>query len=295
MKYNTVALAFLFLSDALAQPHMHQHQRHHEKRDVVWTTEWEIVTETLSITATIWVDGDATPVPPTLTSTTTSHVPTTSTTSTSATPAEFHESPTTPSPQAPSTSTSVAPYVPPTPSTSSVYVQAAAPTSTYVAPVVDSVTSPAYVAPTTPATPTTTEAAYVAPVATSAAPAQATTAPSSSSSGSSSGGVCSSTSQCEGDLTFYTAGLGACGWPTDGDTEMVIALPHVLMGTQSNGNPYCGKMVTVMHNGQSIIAKVVDKCTGCDNYSIDLSNLAFSSLGIDFNQGRTTGTWYFND
>jgi cytoskeletal protein RodZ len=270
MKYSVVILALLTLSGAIVQPHkqhQHQHQKYHEKRDVVWTTEC------------IWVDGDATPVPPN-SSTTTSHIPTTSTISSSEIPVQFHESPTS-SPQVPSTSTSVAPYVPPTPSTSSVYVPPAAPTSTYVAPVVDSVTSPAYVAPTT------TEA----PAATTTAPAQATA----SSSGSSSGGTCSYESPCTGDLTYYTAGLGACGLTTDGDKEMVIVLPHDFMGTQSNGNPYCGKTVTISFEGTSITATVVDKCMGCTGYSIDLSNLAFSSLGINFAQGRVRGSWYFND
>ena len=91
------------------------------------------------------------------------------------------------------------------------------------------------------------------------------------------------------------AGLGACGLTTDGDKEMVIALPHDLMGTQSNDNPYCGKTVTISYKGTSITAKVVDKCMGCTGYSIDLSNLAFSSLGISFNQGRVIGIWYFNN
>jgi hypothetical protein len=30
-------------------------------------------------------------------------------------------------------------------------------------------------------------------------------------------------------------------------------------------------------------------------YSIDLSNLAFSSLGVAFDVGRTQASWYFND
>jgi hypothetical protein len=97
------------------------------------------------------------------------------------------------------------------------------------------------------------------------------------------------------DCPFYQAGLGACGLTTDGNKEMVIALPHDLMGTQSNDNPYCGKTVTISYKETSITAKVVDKCMGCTGYSIDLSNLAFSSLGISFNQGRVTGIWYFND
>ena len=276
MKYGTVVLALLSLSGAIAQPHKqhHQHQRHHEKRDVVWTTTWEIVTETLSITTTIWVDGDETLVP------STSLEPTTSA-STTQSPAEFHQSPTS-SPAAPTTSTSVAPYIPPTPSTSSVYVPPAAPTSTYVA-LVDSVTTPVYVAPVT----------SQAPVPTTAAPAPASATPASSP--STSGGTCSSESPCSGDITYYQAGLGACGITSDGDEDLVIALPWELMGTQSNGNPYCGKTVTIERDGVSIVATVVDKCMGCIGYSIDLSNLAFSSLGVAFAVGRTTADWYFNE
>jgi hypothetical protein len=76
---------------------------------------------------------------------------------------------------------------------------------------------------------------------------------------------------------------------------MVIALPHDLMGTQSNGNPYCGKTVTIQKGSAKVIATVVDKCMGCTGMSIDLSNKAFSGLGIAYDTGRTQGTWWFND
>jgi len=94
-------------------------------------------------------------------------------------------------------------------------------------------------------------------------------------------------------MTHYDAGLGACGWETDGSTENVVALSHIMMGTQSNGNPYCGKTITVKLNGKSITAKVVDKCMGCAMYAIDLSNVAFSSLA-DMGVGRTQVEWFFN-
>jgi hypothetical protein len=269
MKYSILALALLSLSGAIAQPHkqqQHQHQRRHEKRDIVWTTTWEIVIETLSITTTIWVDGDATSVPSTslVATTSTSLVPITSA-STTQSPAEFHQSPT----PAPTTSTSVARYIPPTPSTSSVYVPPAVPTSTYVAP-------------------TTYQAPDDAPDPTTAAPAATSTTPATS------GGTCSSGSPCTGDITYYQAGVGACGITSDGDTQMVIALPFEFMGTESNDNPYCGKTVTIERGGASIVATVVDKCMGCHGFSIDLSNLAFSSLGVPFAVGRTTAMWYFN-
>lgn len=106
---------------------------------------------------------------------------------------------------------------------------------------------------------------------------------------------CSLENPCSGDLTFFTAGLGACGQTTDGDTESVIALPYELMGTKSNDNPYCNRSVTIEKDGKKIEATVVDKCMGCVGYSIDLSNKAFSSLGIDFSVGRTKGTWFFNN
>jgi hypothetical protein len=67
------------------------------------------------------------------------------------------------------------------------------------------------------------------------------------------------------------------------------------MGTVSNNNPYCGKTITIKHNGQTVVATVVDKCMGCNDYSIDLAIDAFSSLGMDLSIGRTIGTWYFND
>lgn len=81
----------------------------------------------------------------------------------------------------------------------------------------------------------------------------------------------------------------------NGDTDMVIALPHDLMGIQSNGNSFCGKTVTITSNMHTVIATVVDKCMGCTGYSIDLSNSAFLGLGYDLSVGRTTASWYFND
>jgi len=96
-------------------------------------------------------------------------------------------------------------------------------------------------------------------------------------------------------MTYYDVGLGACGW-TNTDSESVVALPFEFMGTESNGNPYCGRMITITADasGKSTTAKVVDKCMGCDGYSIDLSPTAFSALA-DESVGRTGCKWYFSD
>jgi len=158
----------------------------------------------------------------------------------------------------------------------------------YVAPVESSSsTTPVYVPETT------TVAPVVAAVSTTeTTPAVAATT--AASSGSSSG-TCSSSSPCEGDITYYEAGLGACGWTNDGDVENVVALPHGLMGEQSNGNPYCGKTITIKctATGKTTTAKVTDKCMGCVDMAIDLSNAAFLDLD-DLSVGRTGATWYFN-
>ncbi|KAG4427801.1 hypothetical protein IFR05_016718 [Cadophora sp. M221] len=108
-----------------------------------------------------------------------------------------------------------------------------------------------------------------------------------------SGGSCVSEYPCSGDITYYEAGLGACGVTTDGSVEKVIALPVGLMGVQSNDNPYCGKTVTIRKGSKTTVATVVDKCMGCEGNSIDLSNAAFLELA-DLSVGRTTAEWWFN-
>ncbi|PQE30511.1 allergen Asp F7 protein [Rutstroemia sp. NJR-2017a WRK4] len=105
--------------------------------------------------------------------------------------------------------------------------------------------------------------------------------------------ICTSGAPCTGDITFYVAGLGSCGWTTDGDTEAIIALPYELMGTQSNGNPYCGLYVTISYGGKTVNAKVVDKCMGCTGKSIDLSKAAWNQLASE-DVGRTQAEWWFN-
>ena len=112
---------------------------------------------------------------------------------------------------------------------------------------------------------------------------------------SSSGRECSLGSPCEGDITYYTAGLGACGIISDGNIQNVVALPYGLMGPESNDNPYCGKTITItcIATGKITIATVVDKCMGCDGFSIDLSEAAFLDLD-DLVVGRTSASWYFN-
>lgn len=294
MKSTTFALGALMASVAIAQPHrQHKHMDKHHKRneEVVWVTDYDYVTETAKVTTTIWVsEGFVIP-------TEAASNPTSAAASSQTNAANFFENA---SKAAKPSSTSTSIYVAPTPE--STYVAPPPPSSTSVAPTPSPEPEPTstYVAPA----PVVESSTYVAPVVetptpvytpvaatTSAAPVAASTY--SSSSGGSTGGVCSSGSPCEGDITYYEAGLGACGETTDGSVDKVIALPVGLMGSQSNGNPYCGKTVTIKKGSKTTTATVVDKCMGCEGNSIDLSNAAFLELA-EFDVGRTTATWWFN-
>lgn len=167
-------------------------------------------------------------------------------------------------------------------------------------------------APTTPAAVTTSApvaaAPYTPPVAASSTPA-AQAQPSSPAkanpgkSGQSGAVTGSSTASCDGegaacsgDITHWDGGLGACGWNVNTKSDFQIALPHGFMGTQSNGNPYCGKSLTIMNptTGQTAQATVGDKCMGCDGRSIDLTDALFDAVGGNCD-GRCSGfTWWFN-
>lgn len=101
---------------------------------------------------------------------------------------------------------------------------------------------------------------------------------------------------CEGDITHWDGGLGACGWDVNSASDMQIALPYGFMGTQSNGNPYCGRSLTIKNptTGTTIQATVGDKCMGCTGRSIDLTNAAFAAVGNGCD-GRCSGfEWWFN-
>jgi len=282
MKSTTFALASLLSTAVFA--HGHQHADKHAKRDVVWVTDYDYVTEIVGETTTIWVtsSGGSGGKPTTVTSTMDSASP-----SASASAAQFFQ----PS-SAASVQSSAAAQAPSSESASSSATSSAAPASSAES------SSPTQAAPSTFATSTSAAASSAAPSSTvqsSSATTSSSAAASSTASSSSSSGECTEGSPCAGDITYYDTGLGACG-ETNANTDHVIALPHGLMGTQSNGNPYCGRTVSITceSTGKTATATVVDKCMGCDGYSIDLSPAVFDELA-DESVGRTTATWYFTD
>jgi len=98
-----------------------------------------------------------------------------------------------------------------------------------------------------------------------------------------------------GDLTFYEMGADACGG-NDGPNDMVAALAYkafMSYGSPDNPNnsPICGRKALVHWGGKSCVVKIVDKCMGCVEESLDLSPRAFQIFS-DLGAGRLHGmTW----
>jgi hypothetical protein len=128
------------------------------------------------------------------------------------------------------------------------------------------------------------------PTTTSAAPAPAPPAetPASSNSG---GGASYS-----GDITYFALGMGACGIDDSGKdhTDNIVAVSSQLMGAQSNGNPMCGKTITIKAAGKIIQALVHDKCPSCAPGDIDGSEKMFVELFGSLDAGRQKIEWWFN-
>lgn len=172
----------------------------------------------------------------------------------------------------------------PTPSPASFYTSSSSSTTT---------TTPAM----TPAAVMTTSPTTSAAAATSSAMLAKNAGTGAPSSASDSASCQGETAACQGDITYYGGGLGACGVNVD-PAGNGIALPYEYMGTASNDNPYCGKTLTIYNpaTGQSAQATVMDKCMGCTERSIDLTETLFSAVtNGDTAAGRVSGVdWWFN-
>lgn len=110
----------------------------------------------------------------------------------------------------------------------------------------------------------------------------------------------------EGDLTFFSPALGACGW-VSADADYICAVGHELFdaagananaGGNPNLNPLCGRMIRVSreyfddvgHPNVSVDVMVVDRCTGCEPTDLDLAPSAFNRLAPE-TRGRVVGRW----
>ena len=107
-----------------------------------------------------------------------------------------------------------------------------------------------------------------------------------------------------GDLTYYQAGLGACGG-TNGQNDLIVSISHFVFdaagsssstGGNSNNNPLCGKMVRASRYDEqygqqrSVDLTVADRCTGCQPDDLDTTIGAFERLAPSVD-GRVEVTW----
>ncbi|EME38579.1 expansin-related protein [Dothistroma septosporum NZE10] len=282
------ALLSLVAAVPMAGEHRHGHQHQHHAREYVWETKTNEVIVTVPVTKTVWIEPGETPP--------TYH------------PHQYGHSSSTTAPAAPaytpesSSSAPVAPaYTPKSSSSAPVAPAYTAPSSTsiYVVPTLS--TTSVYVAPT-PSTTAPAAPAYTAPSSSASAAPAYTSASSGSSSGSSGSnglsGIAASGTSYTGDLTWYDVGLGACGL-TNVASDHIVAISEKIFDTYSNGNPnknpLCGQYVTITgKDGSTYKAKIVDRCTGCAEADLDLSQDFFNTCTSN-GDGRVGGmTWTFD-
>ncbi|KAB5587442.1 putative effector protein [Ceratobasidium theobromae] len=100
-----------------------------------------------------------------------------------------------------------------------------------------------------------------------------------------------------GQATYYTPGLGACGkW--NGAGELVAAVSAsvydaLMVDKNPNHSKACGRSARVTAGGKSVNVRVVDRCGDCPQHNIDLSPTAFQQLA-PLSKGRISVTWKLN-
>ncbi|KAL5519671.1 hypothetical protein ACEPAH_1354 [Sanghuangporus vaninii] len=115
----------------------------------------------------------------------------------------------------------------------------------------------------------------------------ATTATTSADPASSSGA--SGATFTDARITFYNAGLGACG-ETNNDSEDILALTT----EQWDNGAHCNQVITITANGKTKDAVVKDRCMGCPYKGLDLTPTLFSFFA-DQGLGHIQGEWSFKD
>ena len=85
------------------------------------------------------------------------------------------------------------------------------------------------------------------------------------------------------------------------ETDYVVAIGHALyenaqVSSNPNDNPYCGKKIsaTLPSTGKTVTVTVVDKCSGCNDNSLDFSGGAWDDITNSAEPTRYTNlNWNF--
>ncbi|CDS12427.1 hypothetical protein LRAMOSA04621 [Lichtheimia ramosa] len=100
-------------------------------------------------------------------------------------------------------------------------------------------------------------------------------------------------SQQEGDITYFTPGLGSCGIEsTAKDLIAALNAPQMANGDNPNHNKQCGRKAKVTGPKGSVTVTIVDTCPPCKSGDLDLSPAAFGKVA-DFDDGRVKATWHW--
>ncbi len=128
------------------------------------------------------------------------------------------------------------------------------------------------------------------------APAPTTTTSAAAPAQTSSSGSGSGSASYSGSLTYFALGMGSCGIDDGGkdNSANIVAISAALMGAQSNGNPMCGKTITIKANGKTAQALVHDKCPSCALGDVDASEQLFLQLFGSLDVGRGSIEWSFD-
>jgi len=89
-------------------------------------------------------------------------------------------------------------------------------------------------------------------------------------------------------FTYYGAGMGACGQESS-SSDFVVALNSAQYGNGAD----CFKTITILCNGKTAQAKIVDECPGCGFGDLDLTTALFQHFAPEI-EGVIYGTWTFD-
>lgn len=101
-----------------------------------------------------------------------------------------------------------------------------------------------------------------------------------------------------GSATFYDIeeDLTACGTQHSKE-DFVVATSERLWipGGNPNLDPICQRWIWITNHatGKSITVNVQDKCGGCGENDLDLTEGAFKALGAELSQGKIAVEWNF--